>query len=154
MTLYLPEDRLAEMGIELPEPPEPAAAYAAWQTVGDLVFTAGQLPVVDGALQATGKLGGQLTRDEGIDLARTAAINILAIAQAAAGGELSKLRVVKLTVYVASTPDFTDQHLVANGASNLLGKVFDEPHARSAVAVPVLPLNSPVEVEAVLNLGQ
>lgn len=145
-------DRLDELGIELPEPPAPAASYQAWRAAGGLVFTAGQVPMVDGELAATGKLGDALTTDEGADLARTAAVNILAIARAALGG-LDRVRVAKLTVFVASTPGFTEQHLVANGASELLGDVLgdDGVHARSAVGVPVLPLDSPVEVEAVLG---
>lgn len=154
MTTRIPEDRLAELGVELPEPPEPAAVYAPSRKAGDLLFTAGQLPVVDGALPETGKLGSSLTTHQGEELARTAAINLLAVAKAAAGGELRRVRVVKLTVFVASAPDFVEQHLVANGASRFLGEVLGDEgvHARSAVGVPVLPLDSPVEVEAVFEL--
>lgn len=146
--------RLAELGIELPEPPTPAAAYQPWSRSGDLVFTAGQLPVVDGALVQTGKLGAALSTEDGARLARLAAINVLAVARAAADGDLARVRVVKLVVFVASDPGFTEQHLVANGASELLGQVLgdDGAHARSAVGVPVLPLDGPVEVEAVLRL--
>lgn len=144
-------DRLAELGIELPEPPAPAAAYRAWREAGGLVFTAGQLPTVEGRLAATGKLGADLSTEEGAELARTAAVNILAVAKAAIG-DLDRVRIAKVTVFVASTPDFTEQHLVANGASEFLGEVLGEDgvHARSAVAVPVLPLDSPIEIEAVL----
>lgn len=149
-----PEERLAELGIDLPEPPAPAAAYVPWVRTGDLVLTAGQLPLVDGTLPTTGKLGGEVTLEEGQELARQAAVNILAQARAAAGA-LDGVRVVKLTCFVASTPDFTQQHLVANGASEFLGDVLGDAgrHARSAVGVPVLPLDSPVEIEAILELS-
>ncbi len=149
-----PEMRLAELGVTLPAPPEPAAAYVAWRTVGGFVFTAGQIPLVDGRLARSGKLGMDLTTEEGVEEARTAAINVLAVAKAAAGA-LARVRVAKLTVFVASAPDFTEQHLVANGASELLGAVLGEAgvHARSAIGVSSLPLDSPVEVEAVLEMG-
>jgi enamine deaminase RidA (YjgF/YER057c/UK114 family) len=144
--------RLQEHGLELPTAPAPAAAYEPWAQAGELVFTAGQLPVVDGALPRTGKLGADLTTEEGAELAETAALNVLAVA-AAAFESLDAVRVVKLTVFVASDPTFTEQHLVANGASDLLAAVLEDAgvHARSAVGVPVLPLDSPVEVEAVLT---
>ena len=145
------EQRLAELGISLPTPPAPAAAYQPWATAGDLVFTAGQLPVVDGQLQATGKLGEDVDTDRGAQLARAAAVNVLAVANAAFDG-LDEVRVVKVTVFVASVAAFAEQHLVANGASELLGQVLGDAgvHARSAVGVPSLPMDSPVEVEAVL----
>ena len=149
-------DRLAELGLRLPSPPAPAAAYQPWAQApdgaGGLVFTAGQLPVVDGALPRTGKLGAELATADGAELARTAALNVLAVA-AAALGDLDRVRVVKVTVFVASAPDFTEQHLVANGASQLFADVLGDAgvHARSAVGVPVLPLDSPVEVEAILT---
>lgn len=145
-------DRLAELGLELPAVPTPAAAYQPWSRTGDLVLTAGQLPVVDGSLRRTGKLGREVTTEQGADLARIAALNVLAVA-AAAIGSLDVVRVLKVTVFVASTPDFTEQHLVANGASELLGEVLGDAgvHARSAVGVPVLPLDSPVEVEAIVT---
>jgi enamine deaminase RidA (YjgF/YER057c/UK114 family) len=146
------QQRLHELGLGLPAAPAPAAAYQPWASAGGFVFTAGQLPVVDGALPRTGKLGTDLTTEEGAELARTAALNVLAVADAAFEG-LDAVRVVKLTVFVASSPTFTEQHLVANGASDLLAAVLDDAgvHARSAVGVPVLPLDSPVEVEAVLT---
>ncbi len=151
-------ERLAAAGLTLPTPPTPAAAYQAYAVAGDLVLTAGQLPLVDGALARTGICGDDVTTDEAAELARLAAINVLAVARAAAGGrdeDLERVRVVKLTVFVASTPTFTEQHLVANGASNLVGEVLGDAgvHARSAVGVPSLPLGSPVEVEAVLQLS-
>jgi enamine deaminase RidA (YjgF/YER057c/UK114 family) len=144
--------RLDELGLELPPAPAPAAAYQPWAQAGELVLTAGQLPVVDGKLPRTGKLGADLTTEEGAELARTAALNVLAVA-ASAFEDLDAVRVVKLTVFVASDPSFTEQHLVANGASEFLASVLGDAgvHARSAVGVPVLPLDSPVEVEAILT---
>ncbi|MFN2555851.1 MAG: RidA family protein [Nitriliruptorales bacterium] len=148
-----PETRLAELGVTLPGLPRPAADYVHWTTTGGLVFTAGQIPLVDGRLRRAGKLGAELTTQEGVEEARAAAINLLAVAKAAAGS-LSRIRVAKVTVFVASEPGFTEQHLVANGASQLLGAVLGDAgvHARSAVGVSCLPLDSPVEVEAVLEL--
>ncbi len=148
-----PEDTLAELGIELPTPPAPAAAYVPFARSGALVLTAGQLPTVDGKLPATGKLGAEVDLATGQELARRCAINILAQAKAAAG-DLAQVRVVKLTCFVASDPSFTEQHLVANGASELLGEVLGDAgvHARSAVGVSVLPLDAPVEVEAILEI--
>jgi enamine deaminase RidA (YjgF/YER057c/UK114 family) len=146
------EARLEELGLELPTPPSPAASYQPFAHAGELVFTAGQLPVVDGKLPRTGKLGADLSTEEGQEVARTAALNVLAVADAAFDG-LDAVRIVKLTVFVASDPSFTEQHLVANGASDLLADVLGDAgvHARSAVGVPVLPLDSPVEVEAILT---
>ncbi len=150
-----PEDRLAALGLRHPAVPTPAAAYQPSARSGAYVFTAGQLPLVDGELPATGRCGQDVTTEEAADLARTAALNVLAVAADAAGGELSAVRVVKVTVFVASTPDFTEQHLVANGASELLGEVLGQAgvHARSAVGVAALPMGSPVEVEAILELA-
>jgi enamine deaminase RidA (YjgF/YER057c/UK114 family) len=144
--------RLQELGLVLPPAPKPAASYQPWAQAGELVYTAGQLPVVGGALPRTGKLGTDLTTEEGAELARTAALNVLAVAAEAFEG-LDAVRVVKLTVFVASVPSFVEQHLVANGASDLLASVLGDAgvHARSAVGVPVLPLDSPVEVEAILT---
>lgn len=145
-----PQARLAELGVELPEPPQPAAAYSAWITAGDLIFTAGQLPVASGELVAAGRVGQEVTTAEGTEAARVAAVNLLAVADAAAGG-LDRVRAVKLTVFVASTPDFAEQHLVANGASTFISEVLGDhgEHARSAVGVAALPKNSPVEVEGI-----
>ena len=144
--------RLADLGLSLPEVPAPAAAYQPWSVAGDLVFTAGQLPLVEGALPRTGRLGVELTTAEGAELARLAALNLLAIG-VAAFGSLDSFRVVKVVVFVASAEAFHEQHLVANGASQLLGEVLGDHgvHSRSAVGVPALPLGAPVEVEAVLE---
>ncbi len=147
-----PTDRLDELGLELPSAPAPAADYRPWARVGGLVFTAGQLPLVDGALPATGRVGGELTTARGAELARAAALNVLAVAAHALGG-LDAVRVVKLTVFVASEPWFAEQHLVADGASGLIAEILGDAgqHARSAVGVGDLPKNSPVEVEAVVT---
>lgn len=152
MTADTAHARLAELGLSLPAVPTPAAAYVPWTKVESLVFTAGQVPIVDGAVVATGLLGADISVEHGQELARVCALNVLAIANEAFG-RLDGVQVVKLVVFVASTPDFTDQHLVANGASELLGTVLGDAgvHARSAVGVASLPLGCPVEVEAVLS---
>ncbi len=149
-----PEERLAELDIELPDAPEPAAAYAPSARAGTRDVVDGPLPVDRGTLVATGRLGDDLSTGAGERAARRAAINLLAVAREAAGGSLGDVRVVALTVYVASAPGFTEQHLVANGASLLLGDVLGDAgvHARSAVGVASLPLDSPVEVEATLQV--
>ncbi len=146
-------DRLAELGITLPSVATPAAAYQPYRVTGSLVFTAGQVPVVDGRLPLTGKLGRDLDTEQGIEMARVCGLNLLAIAQEVSG-DLDRVRVVKLTVFVASDPSFTEAHLVANGASELLGEVLGDHgvHARSAVGLCVLPKDAPVEVEAVFEL--
>ncbi len=149
-----PEDRLAELGIRLPEPPAPAAAYVPYVISGNLVLVSGQVAVADGALLRAGKVGGAVDREGGVVCARQCAINSLAQIRAAAGSLSAVRRVTKITVFVASTPDFTEQHLVANGASELFGEILGEAgaHARSAVGVVSLPLDSPVEVEAIVEL--
>ena len=140
-------------GRTLPVPPKPAAAYLAVRRTGPLLFVAGQLPFVDGALPVTGKLGQDLDTEEGIAQAKQAGLNSLAVAADAVGG-LDTLRVVQLTIYVASTPDYYEHHLVANGASTALTDVLGEAgeHARTTVATPCLALNSPVEVQAVFEI--
>ncbi len=145
--------RLAELGLELPTVVPPAGAYVPAVISGDLVFTAGQLPMVDGALPATGKVGAEVSAEDAKALARQCALNGLAAAASVLGSLDRVVRVVKVVGFVASTPDFTGQPGVINGASELLGEVFGEAgkHARSAVGVAVLPLDSPVEVELVLE---
>ena len=147
-----PESRLSELGIELPTPPAPAAAYVPFVRAGNLVFTAGQVAVADGTLVAEGKVGRDVPLETAVECARQCAINVMAQLKAAVGDLSNIEQVVKLTVFVASAPDFTDQHLVANGASELIGEVFGDAgrHARSAVGAPALPTNSPVEVEAIV----
>ncbi len=149
-----PEEKLAELGLTVPEVVPPLAAYQPAARTGNLVFTAGQLPARDGAMLATGKLGDAVTEEQGYECARQCALNALAAIKAEIG-ELSQIkRVVKAVVFVSSTPDFTAQPKVANGASELLGEVFGEAgkHARSAVGVASLPLDVPVEVELVVEL--
>lgn len=149
------EKRLSEMGIDLPQAAAPAASYMPYAETGKLLLTAGQLPLKDGALIATGLLGRDLETAAGVEAAGQCAVNVLAQAKAAAGSLENIRSVVKITVFVASTPDFTEQHLVANGASELLAAVLGEvgKHARSAVGVASLPLNAPVEVEAILEIA-
>lgn len=150
-----PEQRLAELGIELPQAPAPAAAYVPTMQTGDLLFTAGQVPVGPDGMVAEGHVGAEVDVETAVACARQCAINVLAQAQTALG-ELSRVRrVVKLTVFVSSDPSFTQQHIVANGASELMGDVFGDAgrHARSAVGAPALPLNAPVEVEAIFEVG-
>ena len=148
-------DRLSELGLELPPVAKPVAAYVPAVVTGSLVFTAGQLPFVSGTLAATGKFGAELIAGDGPGLARICALNALAAAESVIGSLDRVTRVVKVVVFVASTADFTGQPGVANGASELLGQVFGDAgqHARSAVGVPVLPLDAPVEVELVLEFA-
>lgn len=149
-----PEERLAELGLSVPEVAAPVAAYVPATRAGNLVFTAGQLPLHEGALIATGKVGAALTAEDAAACARQCALNALAAIRAEVGELSAVTRVVKVVVFVASTPDFTGQPQVANGASELLGAVFGEAgrHARSAVGVPVLPLDAPVEVEMIVEV--
>jgi enamine deaminase RidA (YjgF/YER057c/UK114 family) len=149
-----PEERLAELGLAVPEVAKPVAAYIPAVRSGDHVFTSGQLPMVEGQLITTGKVGGEVTAEEAVECARQCALNALAAIRAEVGELSSVKRVVKVVAFVASTPDFTGQPGVANGVSELLGEVFGEAgrHARSAVGVPVLPLDAPVEVELVVEV--
>ncbi|HEU4908663.1 MAG TPA: RidA family protein [Propionibacteriaceae bacterium] len=153
--MTLPSRRLADLRLSLPKVVPPLAAYVPAVRFEDLVYTAGQLPLVNGALRAVGKVGAEVSVEEAVECARIAALNGLA-AVVDIAGELDAInRIVKVTVYVASAPEFTDQPLIANGASQLLGDVFGQSghHARSAVGVAVLPLDAPVEVELVVAVG-
>lgn len=145
--------RLAELGIALPAVPTPVAAYLPAVVSAGQVFTAGQLPMVEGRLLETGKVGAGVSPERAAELARVAALNAVAAAASVVGGVDGIRRVVKLVVYVASDPAFTGQAQVGNGASELLLAVFGERgrHSRSAVGVAVLPLDSPVEVELVVE---
>jgi enamine deaminase RidA (YjgF/YER057c/UK114 family) len=147
--------RLAELGITLPEVATPAGAYVPAVRSGRYVYTAGQVPLVEGRLPLTGKVGGEVTPEEAKGLARTCALNALAAVSSVAGGLDRVVRVVKVTGFVASAPDFTAQPAVLNGASELLGEVFGDAgvHARSAVGVAVLPMDAPVEVEIQVELA-
>ena len=149
------EARLADLGITVPEVVPPVAAYQPTARTGNLVFTAGQLPARDGEMIAVGKLGAEVSEEQGYACARQCALNALAAIKAEVGSLDSVVRVVKAVVFVASTPDFTAHPKVANGASELLGEVFGDAgkHARSAVGVTVLPLDVPVEVELVVEIA-
>ncbi|MGI5349722.1 RidA family protein [Streptomyces sp. CA-250714] len=149
------EDKLAELGLTLPDTPTPAGAYVPAVQTGRYVYTAGQVPLVKGTLPMTGKVGAEVTPEEAKDLARTAALNALAAVKSVAGDLDRIVRVVKVTGFVASAQDFTGQPGVINGASELLGEVLGDKgvHARSAVGVAVLPLDAPVEVELQVELA-
>lgn len=149
------EDRLAELGLAVPEVAKPVAAYVPAVVSGDHVFTSGQLPMRDGELMLTGKVGGEVAAEEATACAQQCALNAIAAVKSVVGDLDRVAQVVKVVAFVASTPDFTGQPQIANGASELLGKVFGDAgiHARSAVGVPVLPLDSPVEVEIVVRVG-
>ncbi|WP_426519511.1 RidA family protein [Diaminobutyricibacter sp. McL0618] len=147
--------RLAELGIELPDIVPPVAAYIPAVVQGNLVFTSGQLPMVSGALPATGKVGdghGLVPASDARDYARICALNALAAAKGVIGSLDRVTRIVKVVGFVASDPSFTGQPGVINGASEVLGQIFGDAgvHARSAVGVAALPLDAPVEVELVL----
>lgn len=150
-----PEERLAALGLALPEVAKPVAAYVPAVRTGSYVYTSGQLPFVGGQLVATGKVGADVTPEQAKELARTCALNALAAVRAEVGELSAVTRVVKVVGFVASSPDFTGQPGVVNGASELLGEVFGDAgvHARSAVGVTSLPLDAPVEVEIVVEVG-
>ena len=145
--------RLAELGIVLPAVVAPLASYVPAVRTGQLVYTSGQLPIVDGALPATGKVGAEVSSSDAEQYARICALNALAAVDALVGID-SVVRVVKVVGFVASSPAFTGQPAVVNGASNLIGEVFGEAgaHARSAVGVAALPLDAPVEVELIVEV--
>ena len=149
-----PEERLAAMGLEVPAVAKPVAAYIPAVRSGHHVFTSGQLPMRDGQLMLTGKVGGEVSQEEAVECARQCGLNALAAVRAEVGELSTVKRIVKVVAFVASTPDFTGQPQVANGVSELLGEVFGEAgrHARSAVGVPVLPLDAPVEVELIVEI--
>ena len=148
-------DRIAELGLALPPVATPAGVYVPAMVSGNLVFTAGQLPMVGGVLPTIGKVGAEVAPEEAYELARICALNGLAAAESVIGSLDRVTRVVKVVGFVASDPAFTGQPGVVNGASELLGEVFGElgTHARSAVGVAVLPLDAPVEVELVLEFA-
>lgn len=155
MTATTPSARLAELGITLPTVAPPAGAYVPARRAGSLVFTAGQIPFVDGKLAATGKVGADdgVTPEQGRELARLCALNALAAVDALVGID-SVVGVVKVVGFVASAPRFVGQPAVVNGASELFAEVFGEAgqHARSAVGVAELPLDAPVEVEIIVEV--
>lgn len=149
------ESRLAELGLSLPPVAKPVAAYVPAIVTGNLVYTSGQLPFVDGQLPATGKVGATIDAEDARAMARTCVLNGLAAAHGVIGSLDRITRVVKVVGFVASHPDFTGQPGVINGASVLLGEIFGEAgaHARSAIGVGVLPLDSPVEIEFVFEFA-
>lgn len=150
-----PESRLRALGLDLPPPPAPVAAYVPAVRVGDLVFTSGQIPLRDGRVVYAGKVGADLTVEQGYEAARLCALNGLAVVRALVGGLHRVRQVVRVVGYVNSAPGFTGQPQVLNGASELLVAVFGEAgrHARSAVGVSELPLGSAVEVELVVRVA-
>ncbi|TDD81189.1 RidA family protein [Actinomadura rubrisoli] len=150
-----PEERIGELGLELPEVVAPLASYVPTARTGSLVYTAGQVPLVKGELPITGKVGAEVTAEQAVEQARICALNAIAALKAEVG-ELSRVvRIVKVVGFVASAPDFDGQPKVINGASDLLGEVFGDAgrHARSAVGVAVLPRNAPVEVELIAEVS-
>lgn len=149
------EDRLAELGLQVPEVAAPVAAYVPVVQEGNLVYTSGQLPMVDGKLGATGKVGAEVTAEDAAKLAQTCALNAIAAVKSQVGDLDKVTRVVKVVGFVASDPSFTGQPAVVNGASELLAKAFGEAgaHARSAVGVAVLPMDAPVEVEITVSVA-
>ena len=148
-------ENLRELGITLPSAPAAVGAYAPWVRTGNLIFTSGQLPMRSGELMATGKVGGEVSPEDAVACAQQCALNAIAAVKAEIGDLDQVKRVVKVVCFVASTPDFTGQPQVANGASELLGTAFGDAgvHARSAVGVPVLPLDAPVEVEILVEVS-
>ena len=147
------EDRLSELGLTVPAVAAPVAAYVPAIRDGNLVMTSGQLPMVDGELAATGKVGAQVSAEDAAQLAQTCALNAIAAVKSLVD-DLDTVRVVKVVGFVASDPSFTGQPAVINGASELLAKAFGDKgaHARSAVGVAVLPLDAPVEVEITVSV--
>ncbi len=149
-----PEQRLAEMGLELPEVVPPLASYVPAVRSGSYVYTSGQVPMVKGKMLVTGKVGAEVDVEAAQDAARACALNALAAVRSVTGDLSAVTRIVKVVGYVASAPDFIGQPRVINGASDLLGHVFGDAgaHARSAVGVVSLPLDAPVEVELIVEV--
>jgi enamine deaminase RidA (YjgF/YER057c/UK114 family) len=150
-----PEERLAELGLSIPQVAAPVAAYVPAVRTGSYVYTAGQLPLRDGALMHSGKVGADVSPEQAYECARQCALNALAAIRSQVGDLSAITRVVKLVGFVSSEPGFTGQPQVVNGASELLGQIFGDlgQHARSAVGVSVLPMDAPVEVELVVEVG-
>ena len=148
------EAKVLELGYTLPTAPPPAAIYLPYMKTGSQLWVAGQIAMSDGMLLAEGRVGAEVSLERARQCAQQCALNLLAQVKAAVGGLDEVVQVVKLNVFVASIPTFTEQHLVANGASELFGDIFgvQGAHARSAVGVAVLPLNSPVEIDAIFEL--
>ena len=149
-----PEERIAELGLTLPEVVPPVAAYQPTVRSGDHVYVSGQLPFLEGKLPATGKVGAEVEAETAQDLAAVCALNAIAAVRAEVGELSNVVRIVKVGGFVASSPDFTGHPGVINGASELLGQVFGEAgvHARAAVGVAALPLDAPVEVDMIVEV--
>jgi enamine deaminase RidA (YjgF/YER057c/UK114 family) len=149
------EQRLSELGLTLPEVATPAGSYLPAMISGNLVFTAGQIPVIEGKLMATGKLGAEITVEYGAEIAQRCALNALAAVKSVIGDLDRVQQVVKIVGFVSSVPEFTAQPSVINGASEFLQQVFGDAgkHARSAVGVSVLPLDAPVEIELIVEFS-
>jgi len=145
------EARLAELGLIVPEVAAPVASYVPAVVSGSYVYTSGQLPMVAGSLAASGRLGAEIDQEEGTKLAEICALNAIAAIKSVIGDLDRVVQVVRVTGFVASTPEFHAQPAVINGASNLLGKAFEGAHSRSAVGVAALPLNAPVEVDMIVE---
>lgn len=148
------EEKIKALGLEIPEVAKPLAAYVPAKKVGELVMTSGQVPLVKGAIKYVGKVGKDLSEEEGQLAAQVCALNCLAAIKGVIGNLDKIIEVVKLTVFVASAEDFTAQPKVANGASELIGKIFGDAgkHVRSAVGVTALPLNAAVEIEMIVRV--
>jgi enamine deaminase RidA (YjgF/YER057c/UK114 family) len=148
------EDRLAELGLSVPDVAKPVASYVPAVRSGSQIFTSGQLPMRSGQLMMTGKVGAEVSPEDAADCARQCALNAIAAVKAELGDLDRVKRVVKVVCFVASAPDFTGQPQVANGASELLGTAFADAgvHARSAVGVSSLPMDAPVEVEILVEV--
>lgn len=149
-----PGERITELGLTLPSVATPIGSYQPAVMLGDLVYTSGQLPMVDGKLSVTGRLGAEVSIEDAAAAARVAGLNAVAAVAQAAGGVDNIVKIVKVTAFVAGTSDFDAQPKVANGASDLFGEIFGDAgvHARSAVGVSSLPLNAPVEVEIIAQI--
>jgi enamine deaminase RidA (YjgF/YER057c/UK114 family) len=150
-----PEERLAAKGIAIPDVVTPVASYIPAIRSGSHVYVSGQLPMRDGALMATGKVGAGVTAERAAECAEQCALNAIAAVRSLVGDLSAVERIVKLVVFVASAPDFTGQPMVANGASNFVGEAFGDAgvHTRSAVGVAVLPLDAPVEIELIAEVS-
>ena len=150
------EEKLKELSVELPEIPKPLGSYVPFVKTGNLVYLSGMLPLKDGVLLKTGRVGETVSLEDAVLCARTAVVNALAVLKSAIGSLENVQRCVKITGFVASSADFADQPKVMNGASDLLFQVFGEEgrHARAAVGVNILPMNSPVEVEFIFEVKE